>query len=168
MYDTSPGHPILFFPTSGSLNMEDLRVGHTVFVRYAMRCFFSDLATEAIKVEELNFVKVIAMNLDTLLFTASLYFDRQYIFPYFPFPEPNPNAFPFPGPPPFLYDRATVPPAGPMWRHSGEPPPVNAPAHGSFCRLCCELAEVFNLSFDSFIDSSSSSTTYSKLKLFNF
>ena len=43
-------HSILFFPTSGSLDMSGLRTGATVFVRYAMRCFFSDLATEAIKV----------------------------------------------------------------------------------------------------------------------
>jgi hypothetical protein len=31
-----------------------LRVGHTVFIRYASRCFFSDLSTEAIKVEDLK------------------------------------------------------------------------------------------------------------------
>ncbi len=32
--------------------MQQLRTGHTVFVRYAMRCYFSDLSTEAIKVGE--------------------------------------------------------------------------------------------------------------------
>ncbi len=31
-----------------------LVVGNTVFVRYAARCYFSDLATEAIKVEDLK------------------------------------------------------------------------------------------------------------------
>lgn len=33
-----------------------LKAGHTIFVRYASRCYFSDLATEAIKVEDLNYV----------------------------------------------------------------------------------------------------------------
>jgi hypothetical protein len=35
-----------------------LKAGHTVFVRYASRVFFSDLATEAIKVEDLKWVNV--------------------------------------------------------------------------------------------------------------
>ena len=31
-----------------------LKAGHTIFIRYASRVFFSDLATEAIKVEDLK------------------------------------------------------------------------------------------------------------------
>jgi len=31
-----------------------LKAGHTIFVRYAARVFFSDLATEAIKVDDLK------------------------------------------------------------------------------------------------------------------
>ncbi|GIL63911.1 hypothetical protein Vafri_17919 [Volvox africanus] len=138
---TGSVHSVLFFPTSGNLNMEDLRVGHTVFIRYAMRCFFSDLATEAIKVEDLNFVKVIAMNLDTLLYTASLYFDRQS------------NCAACGG------SVAALGGAAPRCETcqaavycSPTCCAINAPAHGSFCRLCCELSEVLNLSFDSFIE----------------
>eukprot|EP00967_Tisochrysis_lutea_P116694 scaffold188130_cov18-Tisochrysis_lutea.AAC.1 len=33
-----------------------LKAGHTIFVRYASRVFFSDLATEAIKVDDLKWV----------------------------------------------------------------------------------------------------------------
>ncbi|KAG2489446.1 hypothetical protein HYH03_012082 [Edaphochlamys debaryana] len=138
---TGSVHSILFFPTSGSLDMDQLRTGHTVFVRYAMRCFFSDLATEAIKVEELNFVKVIAMNLDTLLYTASLYFDRQSHCSCCGAPVASLG-----GAAPRCERCQAAVYCSPTCRAA------NGPQHGSFCALCCELSEVFNLSFDSFIE----------------
>lgn len=36
------------------LTCAQLKAGNTIFVRYASRVFFSDLATEAIKVEDLK------------------------------------------------------------------------------------------------------------------
>ncbi|KAG2454263.1 hypothetical protein HYH02_001295 [Chlamydomonas schloesseri] len=138
---TGSVHSILFFPTSGSLDMGALRTGATVFVRYAMRCFFSDLATEAIKVEELNFVKVIPMNLDTLLYTAAMYFDRQSHCAACGACVAGLGG----GAPRCESCQAAV-------YCSGACREANAPLHGSFCALCCELAQVFNLSFDSFIE----------------
>ena len=44
---------VLFYPdpsTIGGFEFSDLRAGCTLCIRYAQRCFFSDLATEAIKV----------------------------------------------------------------------------------------------------------------------
>ena len=45
-------HSVLFYPEAGTsrFSFRDLRVGCTLCIRYAQRCFFSDLATEAIKV----------------------------------------------------------------------------------------------------------------------
>lgn len=44
------------FHTTTPLPFEtrQLKVGNTIFVRYATRCYFSDLSTEAIKVEDLK------------------------------------------------------------------------------------------------------------------
>ena len=44
---------VLFYPDPGligAFRFTDLRAGCTICIRYAQRCFFSDLATEAIKV----------------------------------------------------------------------------------------------------------------------
>ena len=44
---------VLFYPDPsaiGGFEFSDLRAGCTLCIRYAQRCFFSDLATEAIKV----------------------------------------------------------------------------------------------------------------------
>lgn len=84
---TGAVHSIMFYPTAGRLDYSQvgatascacitasngqgpgghvscpdgslqLKVGNTVFIRYATRCFFSDLATEAIKVEDLKLVR---------------------------------------------------------------------------------------------------------------
>ena len=45
-------HSVLFYPDSGTgfFDFSELRNGCTLCIRYAQRCFFSDLATEAIKV----------------------------------------------------------------------------------------------------------------------
>lgn len=45
-------HSVLFYPEAGTsrFSFRDLRAGCTLCIRYAQRCFFSDLATEAIKV----------------------------------------------------------------------------------------------------------------------
>ena len=65
---------VLFFPIQGSLDLGMLRNGHTLFVRYASRCFFSDLATEAIKVEDLDMCCIIPCGLDLLHSMAHAYF----------------------------------------------------------------------------------------------
>lgn len=39
-------HSVLFYPTGGLFDFGELRAGSTLFVRYAQRCFFSDLSTE--------------------------------------------------------------------------------------------------------------------------
>ena len=45
---------VLFYPPDlvsvGEFRFTDLKAGCTLFIRYAQRCYFSDLATEAIKV----------------------------------------------------------------------------------------------------------------------
>ncbi len=38
----------------GTFDFSELRTGSTIVIRYAQRCFFSDLATEAIKVRALD------------------------------------------------------------------------------------------------------------------
>ncbi|GAX78531.1 hypothetical protein CEUSTIGMA_g5971.t1 [Chlamydomonas eustigma] len=72
-------HSILFYPepsTVGFFQFDELQTGCTIFIRYAQRCFFSDLATEAIKVEDMNFVKIIGCNLDTLMYVSQACLDQ--------------------------------------------------------------------------------------------
>lgn len=67
---------VLFYPESGHFDFRLLKTGNTLFLRYAQRCVFSDLMTEAIKVEDLSFVKVIPKHLDLLLYVSGIYFER--------------------------------------------------------------------------------------------
>lgn len=68
---------ILFFPTTGNLDLGMLKNGHTVFIRYATRVFFSDLATEAIKVEDLDLCCIIPCSLDILHSMSNAYFSNH-------------------------------------------------------------------------------------------
>jgi len=69
---------VLFYPEAGTLGFDfsELAAGCTLCIRYAQRCFFSDLATEAIKVEDMSFVKVIPSNMDALLYISQLCIDQ--------------------------------------------------------------------------------------------
>lgn len=72
-------YSILFYPESGAegFDFTQLAAGHTLFIRYAHRCFFSDLATEAIRVDDLNLVKVIGLNLDSILYVSQVYNEQH-------------------------------------------------------------------------------------------
>eukprot|EP00798_Chlamydomonas_sp_ICE-L_P020607 gene20607-27407_t len=82
-------HSVLFYPVAGKedlldnlelqvgstifilpdlLDYSELQVGSTIFIRYAQRCYFSDLSTEALKVEDPSFVK---------LFVSQAYFEQS-------------------------------------------------------------------------------------------
>lgn len=65
---------VIFFPVGGDFDFNKLRMGSTIFVRYAHRCYFSDLATEAIKIEDLDFVTVIPSTIDSLMTLSNFYF----------------------------------------------------------------------------------------------
>jgi hypothetical protein len=65
---------ILFYPTNGTLDFRMLKSGHTVFIRYASRVFFSDLATEALKVEDLDLCCIIPCGMDILYSLSHAYF----------------------------------------------------------------------------------------------
>lgn len=138
---TGDVHSILFFPTAGTLNMADLKTGHTVFVRYAHRCYFSDLSTEALKIENLNFVKVIAMNLDTLLYTSSLYFDNQGRCHHCHSSVAHLGG-----------STARCEACTAATYCNGDCAAGNRPVHRTFCPLCRELAEIYNIDFERFIE----------------
>lgn len=93
------------------------------------------------QVEELNFVKVIPMNLDSILYTAQLYFDRQS---HCSACGSSLGALGG-GAPRCERCQAAVYCSGACREAGGA-------MHGSFCALCCEMSEVFNLCFDSFIE----------------
>jgi hypothetical protein len=65
---------VLFSADEYSFDYRKLRCGHTVFVRYASKCYFSDLMTQVLKVDDMDFVKVISQPLDTLLCFSSFYY----------------------------------------------------------------------------------------------
>jgi hypothetical protein len=49
---------VLFNPGEMTFNPHSLKVGSTLFVRYAQKCFFSDMSTEVLKVDDTAMVKV--------------------------------------------------------------------------------------------------------------
>lgn len=67
---TGDTHSVLMYPEAGQLDYSKLRCGNTLFIRYAHRCFFSDLSSEAIKVEDLNMVHIVEASLDSLLYLS--------------------------------------------------------------------------------------------------
>lgn len=124
----------------GGLDFGALRVGATLFVRYACKCYFSDLSTQVLKVEDLSMAKVIAAPLDVLLALSQHYYGGR--------------------------DRcagchSALPAAGALaWcdgchaaaycseacrgRHAGE--------HAGHCRLCHELSAVLSIDFDRYVE----------------
>lgn len=65
---------VLFSSDEYSFDFRRLKCGSTVFVRYAAKCYFSDLMTQVLKVDDMDFVKVISQPLDILLCFSSFYY----------------------------------------------------------------------------------------------
>jgi len=133
-------HSIMFYPTSGTFNFSLLKAGHTIFVRYASRVFFSDLATEAIKVDDLNFVKAIPLNLDALMYVSQLYFEQGSVC----------GAC--------FKDISGLGGSAPCCDQCGaarycslDCKNAASGAHATFCGVCSELQEVYNIDFERFI-----------------
>lgn len=128
---------VLFYPENGTFDFSLLRTGNTLFIRYAQRCCFSDLMTEAIKIEDLDFVKVIETNLDTLLYMSDVYFGQHGT---------------------CLCCRRDITQlggaaircvqCGTATYCSSECRSVHDAQHASFCHCCLELGEVFNIDFE--------------------
>jgi len=133
-------HSIMFYPTAGGLDFGQLKMGNTIFVRYATRCFFSDLATEAIKVEDLNFVKVIPLNLDSLVYMSQLFFEQGPVCC-----NCQRDISMQGGAAPRCNSCLTAKYCSQACKE------MNMPVHTSFCSICQDLQEVFGVDFDRFI-----------------
>lgn len=131
---------IMFYPASGWLDFSQLRVGHTVFVRYATRCFFSDLATEAIKVEDLNYVKIIPLSLDILMYISQAFFEQRRLC------CTCHQDLSVKGGAVFTCSSCQA-----ATYCSPDCRAANAEPHVTFCRACAELMEVYNVDFERFI-----------------
>lgn len=129
---------ILFSPDQGSLDFRQLQTGSTVFVRYATKCYFSDLMTQVLKVENLDFVKVIACGLDMLLCFSQYYYSRQSHCNACG-REINSSV----GVTCSQCRAATYCSADCQAQHSAE--------HKSHCGLCQELGDVLNVDFERFL-----------------
>ncbi|MEW5298096.1 MAG: hypothetical protein WDW36_001254 [Sanguina aurantia] len=136
-------HSILFFPTSGTLDFTQLQSGATLFIRYASRVFFSDLSTEAIRVEDLDMVKIIPFSFDTLLAVSSMFFASHT--------QDSCMCC--------HSDLAAL--GGSAPRCSGCQAAVycsdacrseDAPLHSSYCALCDDLRDVLSIDFERFIE----------------
>mmetsp|Transcript_6367 Transcript_6367/g.14131 ORF Transcript_6367/g.14131 Transcript_6367/m.14131 type:complete len:224 (+) Transcript_6367:65-736(+) len=141
-------HSVLFYPEphtpAAAFNYSDLQAGSTLFIRYAQRCFFSDLATEAIKVEDMSFVKTIPINLDSLLFISATYFEAGAGGGPLPCAHCWSDTRPLGGSAPRCGQCSCVAYCSEGCRQA------NAPHHATFCALCSELASVFNVDLERF------------------
>lgn len=130
-------HSIMFYPEAGHLDMSLLRTGHTIFIRYAHRCFFSDLSSEAIKVEDLNMVHVVPADLDSLLYVSGAFFSESSH---------------------CAQCHGDLAAARGLVRQCGECGScaycsdqclaANAPQHATFCFYCRQLRPVFGVDFE--------------------
>jgi hypothetical protein len=130
---------VLFYPEAGSFDFSLLRTGHTLFIRYAQRCVFSDLMTEAIKVEDLSYVKVIPQPLDALLIISNIYFERSG------FCSSCGQQLLAPGCVPSKCSGCHVAAYCCQQCHF-----KNLEHHLPFCRFCKGLSDVFNIDYERF------------------
>lgn len=117
-----------------------LRAGATLFVRYASKCYFSDLATQVLKAEDVAMVKVLSAPLDLLLSLSQYYYgDRGRC-------AACKSALPAAGALNWCRgcDAAAYCSEGCLQRHAHE--------HGAHCHLCRELSDVLSIDYDRFVE----------------
>lgn len=117
-----------------------LRAGATLFVRYASKCYFSDLSTQVLKAEDVAMVKVVDAPLDLLLALSQHYYgDRARC----------------------AACKCALPPAGALHWCGGCDAAAycgeaclrrHAPEHGGHCHLCRELGAVLSVDYDRFVE----------------
>ena len=130
---------ILFYPDENAsyFDWQQLKAGSTIFIRYAQRCFFSDLATEAIKCEDPAFVKVIPASIDTLLWISQSFGSQ--------------TCQACNGSLSNLGGSVTKCESCHVASYCSQQCCIShMPSHRSYCLLCHELSSVLNIDFDRF------------------
>lgn len=131
---------VLFGQENGIMDFRELRAGAALFVRYACKCYFSDLSTQVLKVEDLNMVKVIQTPPDILLSLSQYYYgDRGRC----------------------ACCRQQLPAAGALHWCNGCGAAAycsegcrqrHGPEHSSHCHMCRELGAVLSIDFDRYVE----------------
>ncbi|KAI8467224.1 MAG: hypothetical protein J3K34DRAFT_431261 [Monoraphidium minutum] len=129
----------VLFGEAGGMDFRQLRAGRTLFVRYACKCFFSDLATQVLKVEDLSMVKVVDAPPDLLLSLSQYYWDRSRCAACRA-PLPAASSIQWCG----GCGAAAYCSAACQAKHRGD--------HGDHCHLCRQLSIVLSIDFDRYVE----------------
>lgn len=131
---------VLFGQDGGAaMAFHELRAGATLFVRYACKCYFSDLSTQVLKVEDLSMAKVIPAPLDVLLSLSQHYWDRS-------------RCAACRSPPAAASATSWCQGCGAAAYCSAECRQRHAQEHASHCHLCFELSAVLSIDFDRYVE----------------